>query len=84
MRYDSGGWARWSYVYEETERRDTGTLTKIGRTIAMILGVRAFFPPVDVAYETKERHELTVYFDTDGIVTDYEYEKVDLTTRRVY
>jgi outer membrane protein assembly factor BamE (lipoprotein component of BamABCDE complex) len=78
------GGARWKYIHEETTRRDTRTLTKIGRSITSILGSRVYVPPVDVAYENATRHELAVVFGPDGVVEDYTYERRDVPTRRVY
>jgi outer membrane protein assembly factor BamE (lipoprotein component of BamABCDE complex) len=80
----SWGGIRWSYLHEEKTRRDTGSITKIGRSIASILGSRVYWPPVDVAYENHTRHSLEVIFDPDGIVQDYTYERKDVPTRRVY
>ena len=78
-----GGY-RWKYLHEERTRRDTGTITKIGRSIASIMRSRVYLPPVDVAYENVTRHQLVVLFDEDGIVEDYRYEREDIPTRRVY
>ena len=80
------GWGgvRWRYLHEERTRRDTGTITKIGRSIASILGRRVYLPPVDVAYENVTRHELVVFFGEDGVVEDYRYDRQDMPTRRVY
>jgi outer membrane protein assembly factor BamE (lipoprotein component of BamABCDE complex) len=78
------GGMRWGYIHEHTTRRDTGTITKIGRSIASIFGHRVYVPPVDVAYENTERHKLTVLFRDDGVVEDYTYERRDIPTRRVY
>jgi outer membrane protein assembly factor BamE (lipoprotein component of BamABCDE complex) len=84
IQVSSWGGAHWSYLHEEQTRRDTGTITKIGRSIASILGQRVYWPPVDIAYENQTRHELEVIFDPDGIVEDYAYERRDVPTRRVY
>jgi hypothetical protein len=78
-----GGY-RWKYLHEERTRRDTGTITKIGRSIASIMRSRVYLPPVDVAYENVTRHELVVLFDEDGFVEDYRYEREDIPSRRVY
>lgn len=78
------GGTHWGYILEETTRKDTGTITKIGRSIASIFGHRVYVPPVDVAYENTTRHKLTVLFGPDGVVEDYTYERRDIPTRRVY
>ena len=78
------GGSSWLYLYEEIERRDTRTITKIGRSIASLFGWRTFFPPVDLAYENRTRHALTVDFDPSGVVRDYTYERTEVPTRRVY
>jgi hypothetical protein len=79
----SGG-ARWRYYYEETTTRDTGSITKVGRSIASIFGFGMFWPPVDVAWEKTTRHDLVVFFGSDGVVRDYTYERTEVPTRRVY
>ncbi len=84
IRVRSSGITAWRYYHEEQTRRDTGTLTKIGRSIASIFGGRVYAPPLDVAYENTTRHELWVIFDPDGIVVDHVYERHDTPTRRVY
>ncbi len=78
------GGARWRYFYEETTTRDTGTLTKIGRSIASVFGFGMFWPPVDIAWEKRTRHDLVVFFDSEGVVRDYTYERTEVPTRRVY
>jgi outer membrane protein assembly factor BamE (lipoprotein component of BamABCDE complex) len=78
------GGARWRYFYEETTTRDTGSLTKIGRSIASIFGFGMFWPPVDIAWEKTTRHDLVVFFDSEGVVRDYTYERTEVPTRRVY
>jgi outer membrane protein assembly factor BamE (lipoprotein component of BamABCDE complex) len=83
VRVNSSGATVWSYLYEETKRRDTGTLTKIGASIASILGSRVFIPPVDIAYEMTTRHELEVLF-REGVVADYTYERRETPARVVY
>jgi outer membrane protein assembly factor BamE (lipoprotein component of BamABCDE complex) len=84
MAIAGSGGARWRYYYEETTTRDTGTLTKIGRSIASIFGFGMFWPPVDIAWEKSTRHDLVVFFDTNGVVRDYTYERTEVPTRRVY
>ena len=79
----SGG-AEWRYVYVEEHHSDTRTLTKIGRSIGSIFGVRTYSPPVDVDYSNTERDTLNVQFDDDGIVIDYTYEHQEMPSHRVY
>lgn len=84
VRKTGSGHRSWGYRYEEKTRRDTGTLTKIGRSVASIFGARVFLPPVDVAYENRVRHRLVVYFDQGGTVVNYAYEREELPTKKVY
>lgn len=84
VRVNASGTTRWRYLYEESERRDTGTLTKIGRSVASVFGLRVFVPPVDVAWENTTRHELDVLFGPQGVVEDYAYDRRDTPSRRVY
>ena len=84
LRSSGNGASEWVYLYEERTTRDTGTLTKIGRSIASILGARVFYPPIDVRYENVSRHELRVVFDREGVVRDYSYERTDLPSKTVY
>ncbi len=81
--WGSGG-AEWGYVYEEETRRDTRSITKIGRSIASIFGVHTYFPPVDVAYSNTTRDTLEVIFDHEGTVIDYTYERKEVPTHKVY
>jgi outer membrane protein assembly factor BamE (lipoprotein component of BamABCDE complex) len=84
IRYTGHGRSSWRYLHEEHTRRDTGTITKIGRSIASIFGGRAYLPPVDVAYEERTTHRLVVVFDADGTVLDYAYERDTLPTKKIY
>ena len=79
----SGG-NEWRYLYEEEKRHDTRTLTKIGRFFASIFGHRVYAPPVDVAYAKTTRYTLNVQFDDFGQVIDYDYERRELPSHRVY
>jgi outer membrane protein assembly factor BamE (lipoprotein component of BamABCDE complex) len=84
LAYSSRGNARWTYRYEETKRHDTGTLSKIARSIAAIFRFRWIPPPLDLSYEETTRYELTVWFDAEGTVSDYEYRRTERPKRRVY
>lgn len=79
-----GNRERWYYVSETTRTRDTGTLTKIGRSIASIFGRRAVVPPVDVRYRNSVRQELEVYFDPAGTVVNFRYGREEMPSREVY
>ncbi len=81
--WGSGG-AEWGYVYQQETRRDTRSISKIGRSIASIFGVRTYLPPVDVAYSNTTRDSLKVIFDHDGTVIDYTYERKEVPTHKVY
>jgi hypothetical protein len=53
-----------------------------GRPVSELLHV--FVPPLDVAYTNTVRHELEVFFDDEGRVEDYVYEREEIPSRRVY
>jgi outer membrane protein assembly factor BamE (lipoprotein component of BamABCDE complex) len=82
--FSGSGRKTWRYLHEERRSRDTGTITKIGRSVASIFGMRVFVPPVDVAFEETTRHRLLVVFGPDGRVADYAYERETIPSRRVY
>jgi hypothetical protein len=84
VAFAANGGARWRYFYEETTTRDTGSITKVGQSIASIFGFGMFWPPVDVAWEKTTRHDLVVFFGPSGLVRDYTYERTEVPTRRVY
>jgi outer membrane protein assembly factor BamE (lipoprotein component of BamABCDE complex) len=84
VRMRGSGGSEWVYVYSETTTRDTGTLTRIGRSIGSIFGTRTYLPPVDVSYSNTTRHTLKVQFDASETVVDYTYELHETPTRRVY
>jgi outer membrane protein assembly factor BamE (lipoprotein component of BamABCDE complex) len=84
IRHTGSGKQTWRYEHVQHTRRDTGTITKIGRSITSILGARMIWPPVDVAYEETVRDELEVFFDPDGRVLDYSYEHSKVPSKRVY
>ena len=84
VRMNGSGQARWVYLYEEETRRDTGSITKIWRSIASIFRMRVFVPPADVSYENTTKHKLSVDFWSDGFVRDFEYERVEVPVKRVY
>ncbi|MCP4007122.1 MAG: outer membrane protein assembly factor BamE [bacterium] len=84
LRTRSNGTSRYIYEYTEEINRDTGTLSRIGRWIGILIGGRPVFSPINVQYKNSIRHRLTVLFDRDGVVEDYTYERTDKPTRRVY
>lgn len=84
IRARASGLETWRYFVETETRRDTGTLTKIGRSIASIFGGRMIFPPVDVEYKNTTRHELVLLFDPDGVVIEHGYERTEIPSKRVY
>jgi outer membrane protein assembly factor BamE (lipoprotein component of BamABCDE complex) len=81
--WGSGG-STWRYFHEEETRHDTGMLRRIVRSIASIFGLRVFVPPLDIAYTNTVRHELEVFFDDEGLVEDYVYEREETPSKRVY
>ena len=83
IRSRGSGISAWVYTYEETKTRDTRTLVRIGQWIAMLFGQRVITPPMGVAYEQTTEHELLVFFDREGIVSEYEYTRRQLPSRRV-
>ena len=84
VRVNGSGEARWVYLYEEETRRGTGSITKVWRSIASIFRMRVFVPPADVSYENTTKHKLSVDFWSDGVVRDFEYERVEVPVKRVY
>jgi outer membrane protein assembly factor BamE (lipoprotein component of BamABCDE complex) len=78
------GLSRWRYQYEETTTRDTGMISRIGVFIARLFGARAVPSPVNVHYENRTRHLLTVYFDEAGVVRDYAYQRTDTPSKTIY
>jgi outer membrane protein assembly factor BamE (lipoprotein component of BamABCDE complex) len=84
IRHTGRGRLTWRYEYVERTTRDTGTLTKIGRSITSILGAHMIWPPVDVAYEETVHEKLEVLFEPDGRVADYSYEHSKVPSKRVY
>lgn len=84
MRSRASGFSVWRYFEETETRRDTGTLSRIGRSIASIFGARAVTPPVDVEYKNETRHELVLLFDPDGILVEHGYERTRIPSKRVY
>ena len=84
QRVQSSGASVWKYFYEETRTQGTGTLTRIGRAIASIFGIRAWMLPVDLEYSNTTSHALEIEFDPEGTVVDYTYEVKEKPTRRVY
>ena len=83
IRARGSGVSAWGYLYEETETADTRMLARVGEWIAALLGQRVITPPLGVRYENVTTHELQVYFDTEGIVSEYEYKRRQLPTRRI-
>lgn len=83
IRENASGRTGWGYEFEETEIRSTHTLSKVGRFVARLFGLRTFFPPVDVTFQKKTRHRLNVIFDRRGVVADYNYERSVTPSRRV-
>ena len=76
--------SKWRFDHEEQTTRSTSTLTRIGRAIASAFGWRVFSTPLDVEYKNTIRHRLDVWFDAAGVVTDYQYERTETPSRRVY
>jgi outer membrane protein assembly factor BamE (lipoprotein component of BamABCDE complex) len=84
VRVNGSGRATWDYLYEENTRTDTGSITKVWRSISSIFRTRIFVPPGGVSYENTTRHSLTVDFGPDGVVRDFEYERTEVPVKRVY
>lgn len=81
IRARGSGVSAWGYLYEETDTTDTRMLARIGEWIARLLGQRVVTPPLGVRRETTTTHTLQVYFDPEGVVTEYEYTRKQLPTR---
>jgi outer membrane protein assembly factor BamE (lipoprotein component of BamABCDE complex) len=79
-----GGGSNWEYLHQEEKRRDTGSVTKVGRFVASLLGARVIVPPVDVEYKNTTRHRLDLWFDAEGVVLDFRHEDVEIPSKRVY
>jgi hypothetical protein len=72
----------WGYLYEETDTTDTRMLARLGAWLATLLGGHSVnAPPIGARYETTTRHTLQVFFDPDGVVTEYEYTRKQMPTR---
>jgi len=84
VRSRPSGFSIYRYFHEEETRRDTGFFSRIGRTVAALLGWPGVVPPVDVEYKNTVRHELVILFDPDGIVTEAGYERTEIPSKRVY
>jgi len=76
--------AEWRYYYQDIETQDTGMLARLGQSIARLFGRHVYVPPVGVKYETRTRHVLRVFFDAEGFVEDYTYERETMPTHQVY
>ncbi len=83
IRSRGSGISAWVYSYQETTTRDTRTLARIGEWIAMLLGRHVITPPMGVTYEQETEHELLVFFDREGVVSEYEYTRRHMPSRRV-
>ncbi|MBW2413520.1 MAG: outer membrane protein assembly factor BamE [Deltaproteobacteria bacterium] len=83
VRSRGSGISAWTYTYQETETHDTETLVRIGEFIASLFGQRVVTPPLGVAYEQETEHELLVFFDREGVVSEYEYTRRHMPSRRV-
>ena len=84
VRVDAGHGVRWHYLYEEEVRKDTGILGRIARAVGAVFGQRVITSPVNVADVDRTRHDLRVWFDREGVVRDYSYERRDIPSTRVY
>lgn len=83
-RTSYSGRAEWRYSFSETRTVDTGLFARIGQFIARLFGVWTPGSPVNVAWETTATYRLTVYFDPDGVVEDYTYDRSETPRKRVY
>ena len=79
----SGG-TEWRYEFEETKTRSTESLSKITCFVTSILGRGVCTGPLDISYEKRNLHRIDVYFDGNGVVEDYFYQRVDEPSRAVY
>lgn len=78
------GGSTWRYEQRDANTADTGTLSRIGSTVSGVLGGPRTRSPVNVAYTNETRHRLVVWFDQDDVVADYEYEKSETPSKRIY
>jgi outer membrane protein assembly factor BamE (lipoprotein component of BamABCDE complex) len=84
VRSRGTGGSTWRYDFREGETADTGTASRVGGFLSSIFGGPRVGSPVNVAYGNETRHRLVVYMDPDGVVGDYEYERSEKPTKRVY
>jgi len=73
----------WTYAYEERKRGDTRAITDLVSWIASLFGRFWWMPPFGVSYEVVTRHRLVVFFDEEGVATEYEYSREEFPIRRV-
>ncbi len=85
VRVRGSGLSAWTYTYEERKRGDTRTITRLISWIGRLFGGfwSWWMPPFGVSYEVVTRHRLVVFFDEEGIATEYEYSREELPVLEV-
>jgi len=78
------GFAVYRYLHEEETSRDTGPFTRIAAFVGRFFGYRGTASPVNVRYSNRERHELIIAFDPEGVVTSYGYERTRIPSKQIY
>ena len=84
VRSRGSGLSIWRYDFVETETADTRTASRVGAALSRIFGGPSVSSPVNVAYSNEIRHRLTVFIGPDDVVRDYEYERTERPSKRVY
>jgi outer membrane protein assembly factor BamE (lipoprotein component of BamABCDE complex) len=83
VRVRGSGVSAWTYMYEERKRGDTRTITRLISWIGGLFGHFWWMPPFGVSYEVVTRHRLVVFFDEEGVATEYEYSREEVPITQV-
>lgn len=83
-RREASGIVMYRYIHEEETTRDTGVLSRIGVFIGRFFGYGVSGAPLNIRYRNETRYDLTVFFDPDGIVTSYVYDRTVIPSKQIY
>jgi outer membrane protein assembly factor BamE (lipoprotein component of BamABCDE complex) len=84
VRSRGSGGSTWQYDFREVDTADTRTVSRVGGVLSQVLGGSRVGSPVNVAYSNETRHRLVIWIDRNDLVDDYEYEKTERPSKRVY
>jgi hypothetical protein len=84
VRREASGITIYRYIHEEATTRDTGVLSRMGAFIGRFFGFGGYGSPLNVRYRNETHYDLTIFFDPDGIVTSYVYERTDIPSKQIY